>query len=144
MEWSKIVDEVTPYIVKIETPMGHGTGFLCFYNENKSVLGIATALHVVDYAHTWRQPIKLEHRPSSKTVFLNATDRGIFSGRDNDSAVIIIPAGTLDLPDNPLPLLASSASLEIGSEVGWLGYPALAPSTLCFFQGSISAQQEHS
>lgn len=142
MEWNQIVDVVKPYIVKIETPMGHGTGFLFFYNEERSVLGIATALHVVSYAHEWRQPIRLEHHPSSKTLFVNSDQRAIFVGRPTDSAVILVRPGILGLPDKALELLPSSTSLEIGSQVGWLGFPALAPSTLCFFQGSISAKHE--
>ena len=36
MNWNEIVDKVAPYIVKIETPRGHGTGFLCLYNENRT------------------------------------------------------------------------------------------------------------
>jgi hypothetical protein len=29
----------------------------------------------------------------------------------------------------------------IGSNIGWLGYPAIEPSTLCFFSGTVSARQ---
>lgn len=32
--------------------------------------------------------------------------------------------------------------IDIGAEVGWLGFPAIASSTLCFFSGNISARQE--
>jgi hypothetical protein len=32
--------------------------------------------------------------------------------------------------------------IDIGAEVGWLGFPAIAPHTLCFFSGNISAHQE--
>ena len=146
MDWNSIVDVVAPYIVKIETPMGHGTGFLCFYNEKKTVIGIATALHVVNYAHEWQQPIRLQHYPSATTMFLsNPRERAVLTDPATDSAVILAATGTLKLPSNSLPLLPASSSLEIASEVGWLGFPALAPSTLCFFQGSISARyQEHS
>jgi hypothetical protein len=146
MEWNETADRVSPYIVKIETPMGHGTGFVCFYNEKKSVVGIATALHVVSYAHEWRQPIKLEHYPSATKMFLSdPTQRAILTDPGTDSAVIIIAPGTLGLPDDSLPLLPVSTVLAVASEVGWLGFPALAPDTLCFFQGSISARyQDHS
>ena len=51
-------------------------------------------------------------------------------------------ASTIKLPSTPIPLLPSNAQLAIGAEVGWLGYPALAPSDLCFFGGRISAKQE--
>ena len=36
MSWDESIERVTPYIVKIEAPRGHGTGFLCLYNEDKS------------------------------------------------------------------------------------------------------------
>jgi len=42
MNWDEIVAKITPYIVKIETPQGHGTGFLRMYNEDRSMCGIAT------------------------------------------------------------------------------------------------------
>jgi len=35
MNWDQVVQKVTPYIVKIETPTGYGTGFLSFYNTDK-------------------------------------------------------------------------------------------------------------
>lgn len=143
MEWNVVVDVVRPHIVKIETPMGHGTGFLCFYNDDRSILGIATALHVVDYAREWQQPIRLTHHPSSTTLFVNADDRAILVSRAaEDSAVILVRSRTLGLPDQTLELLPNDTMLDIGSEVGWLGFPGLAPSTLCFFQGSVSARQE--
>ncbi len=144
MEWNEIVERVAPYIVKIETPMAHGTGFLCLYNDDKSFFGIATALHVVSYANEWKQPIRLRHYPSSTEMFMQAEGvRVIFTDEDTDSAVIVARPGTLKLPNDSLPLLPSRSALPIGSEEGWLGFPSLAPSKLCFFQGSISASEEH-
>ncbi len=143
MEWNQIVERVTPYIVKIETPQGHGTGFLCLYNEDRTFCGIATAHHVVSYADEWQEPMRIHHYPSSNTVFLQEPDRTIFLDPRTDSAVILIQTGQLDLPQNPIPLLPSNASLDIGAEVGWLGFPAPVPNTLCFFSGNISARQEY-
>jgi hypothetical protein len=50
MAWDEIVKTVTPYVVKIDTPSGHGTGFVFCYSEDKTICGIATARHVVGYA----------------------------------------------------------------------------------------------
>ena len=50
MNWHQIVEEVTPHIVKIETQDSYGTGFLTLYNENKTLCGVATAMHVVAQA----------------------------------------------------------------------------------------------
>lgn len=142
MSWNAIVDKVTPYVVKIETPTGHGTGFLCFYNQDQSVLGIATAWHVVGDADEWQQPIRIRHLTSQSTVFLKESDRAILSDSDTDSAIILIPPSDLEFPDQAIPLLPVTTPLAIGQEVGWLGYPGMAASTLCFFSGSISARQD--
>lgn len=142
MNWNSIVDKVSPYIVKIETPSGHGTGFLCLYNQDKSVMGIATAHHVVGYADEWQQPIRLRHNPSNTNVFLKESDRTIWSDSNCDSAVILIQPSDLQLPENTIPLLPATVPLPIGTEVGWLGFPAMASHTLCFFSGMISARQE--
>lgn len=142
MHWNTIVEKVAPYVVKIETPRGHGTGFLCLYNHDKSFLGIATAEHVVRYADEWQQPVRLQHYPTSSVVFLKEDDRVIWLDNPTDSAVILIPSHKLDLPQTLIPLLPMTSPLEIGAEVGWLGFPAVAPFSLCFFSGNISARQE--
>lgn len=142
MNWNAIVEKVAPYVVKIETPTGHGTGFLCLYNQDQSLFGIATAQHVIDYANEWQQPIRLKHYRSSTTVFLKEADRAILSNPGTDSAVILISPGDLKIPQDAIPLLPTSVPLAIGTEVGWLGFPALAAETLCFFSGNISARQE--
>src|SRR5438552_10427646 len=142
MNWNIIVDKVTPYVVKIETPSGHGTGFLCLRNEDKSFSGIATARHVVSYADEWQQPIRLQHYQSSSETFLKESERVIWLDTDTDSAVILINSGKLQFPEALIPLLPMTIPLVIGAEVGWLGFPAVAPYSLCFFSGNISARQE--
>jgi len=144
MNWNAIVEKVSPYVVKIETPTGHGTGFLCLYNQDKSLLGIATARHVVGYADEWQQPIRIRHLASETQVFLKEAARGILSDPETDSAVILFQPGDLGLPQELIPLLPTSVSLDIGTEIGWLGYPGIAASTLCFFSGNVSARRAHS
>lgn len=142
MNWDQIVDRVTPYVVKIETPTGDGTGFLFFYNDVQTICGIATAAHVVSHADEWKQPIRIRHYPSDKIAFLNEPDRMIFIQQMNDSAVVLFPAGKLELPKLPIHLLPTDAQLPIGVEVGWLGFPAIQQDTLCFFSGTVSARKE--
>lgn len=142
MNWNLLVEKVAPYVVKIETPSGHGTGFLCLYNQDKTFLGIATARHVVSDADEWQQPLRIRHYPSATTQFFKESDRAILSDPNTDSAVILISPGDLQLPQNTIPFLPNSSPLTIGIEVGWLGFPAIAPYTLCFFSGNISAREE--
>lgn len=143
MNWNEIVDRVTPSIVKIETPRGHGTGFLCFYNETRTFCFIATALHVVEHAERWLEPIRLQHFPSGGTTLLQESERVIFTDEAKDSAVILMPVGKLDLPEQPITLRPTDNRLPIGVEVGWPGYPGIQRDTLCFFSGSVSAWQDY-
>lgn len=142
MNWEQVVQKVTPYIFKIETPTGHGTGFLCLHNDNKTFYGVATALHVVEYADTWKQPIRLTHHSSSQELFLKESEYIIFSDGKTDSAVILFQKPTFDLPSELIELIPLDTPLSIGNEVSWLGFPGIEPYTLCFFSGNISAWQD--
>ena len=143
MNWDQIVNKVSPYIVKIETQSGHGTGFLSLYNEAKNWCGIATALHVVEHADNWKQPIKIIHHESSEIVFLESDKRVIYKDYKTDSAVVLFFKEELPFPEDLVSLFPSQNPLGIGLEVGWLGFPSVAPYDLCFFSGNISARQEH-
>jgi hypothetical protein len=142
MNWDEIVAKVKPYIVKIETPSGSGTGFLCLYNEAKKWCGVATALHVVNDADDWQQPIRIRHLPSSE-IFLKESQRVIFPDWKTDSAIILFEKPEKSaLPEDLIGLQPLEKPLDIGFEVGWLGFPYIEPFTLCFFSGCISARRE--
>jgi S1-C subfamily serine protease len=141
-EWFAFTDQLAPSVVKIETPTGTGTGFLCAYNEAKSLTAIATAYHVVEEADKWQQPIRL--RVGTNDILLLESERVVWPDRDKatDSAVIITAAAKLNvlqLPEEAIPLLPSAKHLKVGVEVAWLGYPGIGPQTLCFFSGKVSA-----
>ena len=143
MNWDQIVNKITPHIVKIETQTKYGTGFLSLYNENKTLCGVATALHVVNHADDWQQPIRIQHHASGETVFLEENNRVIYKNWETDSAVILFRKDNFPLPEDPIPLLPNDSIIGIGAEVGWLGFPTVAPYNLCFFSGNISAKQEY-
>lgn len=142
MNWGQVVQKLTPYIFKIETPTGHGTGFLCLYNDDKTFCGIATALHVVEYSSAWKQPIRLIHHGSGEELFLKDSEYIVFPDWKTDSAVILFQKPSFQLPSNPIELISPDTPLSIGNEVSWLGFPGIEPNTLCFFSGNISAWQD--
>jgi hypothetical protein len=141
MNWDKAIKTISPHVVKIETPAGYGTGFLAFYNHDKLWCGIATAAHVVAHADEWQEPIRIRNEASSTPKFLKADDRVIYVDRSTDSAIILFLKGELQLPESPIGLLPIDEPCDIGSDIGWLGYPAIEPNSLCFFAGTVSARQ---
>lgn len=146
MSWHSACEKVEPYIVKIETPAGSGTGFFFAYNENKSLIGIATALHVVSEAEDWRYPIKIVQ--GTKELFLTYDDRAVIVDYKRDSAAILIVAAVctgkgIVIPEKMLPLFPSDRQKRVGVTLGWAGFPAIASQTRCFFQGGVSAFNPH-
>lgn len=140
MSWSLLIEAVRPHVVKISTPAGFGTGFLTFYNYNKTWAGIATAAHVVAYADEWQLPIKLLHPSTNSETIVPAHKRVIFLDRANDSAVMLLFEIEFEFPEEPIALLPMSQPCGLGVDVGWLGFPIVEPDTLCFFSGAISAR----
>lgn len=137
MNWDDVVRKVSPYVVKIETPNGHGTGFVYMHDPANQWCAIATADHVIGYADDWQLPIKIH--TETQTRFLNAQDRVIFRKRDTDSAVMLfVPQDTV-MQHGGIALSPNGLRVNIGADVGWLGFPSIAPTNLCFFSGNISA-----
>lgn len=144
MHWSDAVNESLPCIVKIETPTGHGTGFLCFFHQEKPMWAVATAGHVIFHADKWMEPIRIYTHDGAKSILLTAKERHITRGNMSDSALILFSKEQALFPETaPLPLLDQEFVLRVGTEVGWIGFPTLEPDTPCFFSGMISARQDH-
>lgn len=141
MGWETSINIVRQHVVRIDTPTGYGTGFLAFYNHDKSWCGIATAAHVVSHADEWQQPIRIRNATNGRFLGQH-TDRVIFLDHSTDSAVVFFFKGDLQLPETPISLMPTSQPTSIGIDVGWLGFPQIEPDTLCFFTGAISARIE--
>lgn len=67
----------------------------------------------------------------------------IFLDRSTDSAIVLLFKRELQLPECPIALLPMEQPCPIGIDIGWLGFPAIEPDTLCFFAGTVSARQAH-
>lgn len=141
MNWDQAIETISPHVVKIETPSGWGSGFLTLYNHDKSWCGIATAAHVVSHADEWQQPIRITHAGSASPYFVKPEERVIFLDRSTDSAIVLLFKRELKLPERPIALLPMEQPCPIGIDIGWLGFPAIEPDTLCFFAGTVSARQ---
>ena len=140
MPWSEAYEAIEPYVVRIATPSGSGTGFLVSRTKG-NLIAIATAAHVVDHAHYWEQPIRIEHFATAKSVLLRQADRAIFLEEDRDTAALVFNIGELDLPSTPPVLGPEGRFLKVGCELAWVGFPAVASVNLCFFSGRVSAHR---
>jgi hypothetical protein len=138
MSWNKLQKKINPYLIRIETQQGSGTGFLFAYNPTGTLAAIATAAHVIDEAHDWKQPIKLIHHETGQVAFVTEDQRVVLLRKDRDAATILIPKDMLPLPDTTFPLADSTQYRTVGVELGWTGFPSVAYPNLCFFSGRIS------
>jgi hypothetical protein len=136
-DWSVALEIIKKHTFKILTPRGSGTGFLLTKRAG-DVCGIATALHVIDHANQWEEPIKLINAASKSEVILHQSERFIFPNTKTDCALILFQRGSLKTEDEPPPLAPKDKALKPGLQIGWAGYPAVAPNEFCFFTGNIS------
>jgi len=136
----EMCEKIIPHVVRIETPDGTGTGFLFAYNKTRKITAIATALHVVERANRWRQPIRLIHAGSNEELFLTYDERAIWSYPKRDAAALTFATNdSFGFPEDAFTLIEEKMRMRIGSEVGWAGYPGIVLPNLCFFRGAVSA-----
>lgn len=137
MNWATVVEKVSPAVVKIETRYGQGTGFLLSLPEDFEFHAIVTARHVIEHAAKWDESILIHFSQEEKPYLYREKDRTIlFNPRKQDHAVLLVGKRSLELLRSPVELLPFNISLNVGEEVGWLGFPAGLE--LCFFSGKIS------
>src|SRR5262249_50795776 len=133
------VELMQPHIVRLSTPTGQGTGFLVSIGVATDMCAIATAAHVVDHAHYWEEPIRVDHISSGKTRLVRHAERALVLDSARDTAAMVIMRGDIPFPDAPLPLVPAGKFVRVGYAIGWVGFPAVAPAHMCFFGGRISA-----
>jgi hypothetical protein len=138
MDWQDGIEVVKPYVVKITTPRGSGTGFYFSDAGQPGICAIATAGHVIDFEHYWRQPVSITHFESGKSTFLEAAKRAVFIKTEEDTAAVVCAKADLPFPEKLLRLTPKDQNLKLGNEIGWLGFPALSSQNLCFFSGRTS------
>ena len=139
MEWFEAVERIQPYVFKISTPHGSGTGFIVSNKTDNDICGVATANHVIEHANYWEEPIRLDHIISGKSIVARKDQRAIFSDTNLDTAAILFERDDLELPSEMMPLAPKDTYLKVGNDIGWLGFPAIPGANLCFFGGKISA-----
>lgn len=137
--WYNPLKKITPLIFRIETPTGRGTGFQLTFIERSGFCGIATADHVISHEKEWELPIRVTHHASSKSLLIKEEDRAILRYPEKDLAFILFHKKELPIDKSSPALIDENKQLKQGVEVGWCGFPSVAPpNKLCFFAGHIS------
>lgn len=142
--WTRAIERVSQQVVGVRTPTCRGTGFVS-YGRQRGARVVATAQHVIEAAVKSDAPIHVTSGPRILTLgnaglntrFLHRTTQGV------DSAILAFVSQDLPLPTVPIMDPANrdeSGQVKVGTEVGWLGFPALetVAERLCFFSGRIS------
>lgn len=139
--WHEALADVKPFIFKIATPDGYGTGFQIVYPTHAHLCAVATAYHVIDHADEWEESIKITHHVSNKSLVLKKEDRVIIPYPANDLAFIFFDKSLLPVMEKREPkLMDPEKILKDGVEIAWCGFPSIAPTAqLCFFAGHISS-----
>ena len=118
MPWHVAVEIIQPYVVQITTPQGIGTGFQITYAESTDICGIATAAHVVEHAHYWEEPIRIQHIGSNESLLVRQSDRALILDHQLDTAVILIRRDNLPMPTGTLQIIEEGQYLKVGNDIG--------------------------
>lgn len=136
--WSEAIAYVNNHVFLIETPSGQGTAFFIQPPKGLSGTFVGTAFHVIEHANKFGEQILLTHFVSQKKILLTMEKRIIHEVPSRDQAIIEFRTDMI-LPPSAMPLGMDSIKLPGGFEIGWVGFPSVAPTSLCFFHGYISA-----
>lgn len=136
--WATALELVQKYAFKISTPGGSGTGFMITAPNSQGLCGVATAHHVVGHAHQWEEPIRLTHAETGTSTIQHSAERYVFVNPKADLAVIVFKNEEFELPGVDPTLFPEDKHIKPGIQIGWAGYPAVAPSCFSFFSGNVS------
>jgi hypothetical protein len=145
LPWDQVIDRVSKATFLIEAHEAAGTGFVLSvgFSEDAKTFHtmLATAWHVLRDSEEAASDLVVTSW-DRKRVFSSKSDRLSYLrlGPVNfDTALIYLETQepVVDVADL-LPIFPTDSMLARGSNVGWLGFPAIAEPELCFFKGIIS------
>ena len=141
ISWNEAARQVAAQVVRIDTHDSRGTGFFIYGEPGAGIVTIGTAYHVIENAG--KKPVHVRVADGRTLVVNDRAPGMIYAQRGDLDAVVIVCTGLDEIPVPTVPLLdKGDALLDVGVELGWLGFPRVAPDQLCFFSGRISAIQE--
>lgn len=138
--WHQAVGVIKRFVVKIETPSGHGTGFVVPAPAGrKNASCLVTAYHVIEHAYKWNEPIRIVYPEGGRHFVLDSAGRTIIPAIVRDQAIIEFSVSDVNFPVEKLEFTDANEHYLDGNSIGWIGFPALVPDNACFFRGVISS-----
>lgn len=142
--WTEAIELVSQQVLAIRTSACSGTGFVS-YGRQRGTRIIATAQHVVESAINNNELIHVSNEQRILTLGNVGLNTRFLYGTTPDVDSAILAVITHDLPRPSVPIMDPEnpeelEQVKVGTEVGWLGFPALTTVSgrLCFFSGRIS------
>lgn len=145
LEWHEVIDRVSPSVFSVETDQSSGTAFVFSVarmpHNGKHYAMLATAWHVLRDSVGSTSPLTLTSSDSLKE-WRSTSDKITYMqlGVEAFDTALIMVESTEPLMnvDGLLPILPFESHMARGAEIGWLGFPGIAESELCFFTGVVS------
>lgn len=145
LPWDKVVDRISPSVFQLQAGQSAGTAFVvsvavgnegaCFHTM------LATAWHVIEPAAGTNATFRLISS-DKKRVHDSDTDEFAFHPLGDavfDTALVAVKTtAPLIEQSQLLPILPWHSMIARGGDVGWLGFPGIVGSELCFFKGVVS------
>lgn len=137
-EWADAVEALMPFMFRIETPSGQGSGFFLTHAAG-GMIGIATALHVDAESFEWNGPIRVRHYKTGIANVFGPDQREIKAFPENDLAFIRLSAKGFSLPQGPLGMVSGNNTVRQGTQIAWLDSPQ-SPRMICVSSPVTSAR----
>lgn len=145
LPWYIVVKRIRKSVFQVRAGKSAGTGFIISSGHSKKpgqerAFLVATAWHVIKDAVTEGEEITLVDADNTISLHKENCEMEYFRIGEEalDSAIIAVRTRKNVFSGELLPMLPTGSMLAQGADLGWLGFPALANSELCFFHGFIS------
>jgi hypothetical protein len=145
LDWPVVIDRVSKIVFQIVTPSASGTGFVVSRaaqpNSSSVNYMMATAWHVVERLKETEATLHFISSDRSTVAQAKAGHYQIFCLGPTmyDTAIVMFRVAESIVDERDLlPMLHCDWMMPRGAELGWLGFPGIVESQVCFFRGVVS------
>lgn len=145
LPWDQVVDRVSPLVFRVYAGNSAGTAFVVSLGSHEEDTWyyaiLATASHVLAKAADTGAKVTLVSADKSKVFDTDHDEVGLqpLGTSIHDTMLVLLKSRRpIASQSELLPMLPWQSVLARGAELGWLGFPGLVESELCFFHGHVS------